>query len=70
MNFCEWFDKQSLGVRVVLLIPFWGWIFSGIYRIFKYTESKQALTLLIGVLSFIGFGGILALVDLLLFGAQ
>ncbi len=66
MGYCEWFDNQSLIVKILLLIPFWGWIFSGIYRILKYTSSKNVVTLIIGVLCFVCVvGWIASIVDLI-----
>ena len=57
----KWFDSQSKVVRIILLIPIWGWIFAGLYRIFKYVNgSKNTVTLVFGVLfivPFIGFFG-------------
>ena len=47
----KWFDSQSKIVRIILLIPIWGWIFAGLYRIFKYVNgSKNTVTLVFGVL--------------------
>ena len=63
----KWFDKQSKAVRVVLLFPIWGWIFAGLYRIFKYLNgSKNTVTLVAGVLFIvpvIGFVG--SIVDII-----
>lgn len=57
----KWFDSQSKIIRIILLIPIWGWIFAGLYRIFKYVNgSKNTTTLVFGVLfivPFIGFFG-------------
>lgn len=57
----KWFDSLSKPVRVVLLIPIWGWIFAGLYRIFKYLNgNKNTVTLVFGILfivPFIGFFG-------------
>ena len=27
MGFTKWFDEQSKGIKILLMIPFWGWIF-------------------------------------------
>jgi hypothetical protein len=64
MDFCEWFDQQSLGLKIILLIPFWGWAFSGLYRIFKYIKSKNVVTLIIGILCFFAFGTIVSIIDI------
>lgn len=66
MEYCKWFDNQNLIVKILLLIPFWGWIFSGIYRILKFTYSKNVVTLVIGILCFVCFvGWIASIVDLI-----
>ncbi len=61
----SWFEKLDKVIRIILFIPFWGWIFSALNRIFKYVDSKNTTTLIVGiicVLPFIGF--ILSIVDL------
>ena len=64
MGFCEWFDKQDKVIRIILLIPFWGWIFSLVYRIVAFAEHKDVASLIGFILTlFIGF--IVALVDLI-----
>ena len=64
MGFCEWFDKQDKVIKIILLIPFWGWIFSLIYRIVAFAEHKDIASLIGFILTlFIGF--IVALVDLI-----
>ena len=60
------FDKLSLLVRF-LLIFFFGWIISPVYRIVKWTKSKNTVTLVVGILGLVtGVGNlILAVVDLI-----
>ena len=58
-----WFDKQPLWLKIVLLVLL-GPIVSGIYRIIRYTESKDTVTLVVGIVSFFFFGFILAIVDI------
>jgi hypothetical protein len=57
----KWFDSRSKIVRILLLIPIWGWVIAGLYRVFKYLNGKKATsTLVFGVLfivPFIGFFG-------------
>lgn len=64
MDFCKWFDSQSLVVKIILLLPWWGWIFSGLYRIFKYISSKNVVTLIIGILCFFVVGVVFAILDI------
>ena len=61
-----WFDKQSLVVRIILLIPFWGWLTSGLYRIIKNcTGTVEVLGLVVGILCIVTpFGFIMAIIDL------
>ena len=65
MGFTKWFDEQSKGIKILLMIPFWGWIFGALYRIFKFVETKETANM-IGficfVIPFIGF--FLSIVDL------
>ncbi len=63
----KWFDSLSTTVRIILLIPIWGGIFSGLYRIFKYVEgdNKNVVTLVVGILCFFGIGFIFSLIDLI-----
>lgn len=66
MSYCKWFDGQSTLVKILLLIPVWGWIFSGLYRIFKFIDSKNPLTLIIGILCFVCIvGWIASIVDII-----
>ena len=58
-----WFDKQPLWLKIVLLVLL-GPIVSGIYRIITWGKSKNAVTLVIGILSFFGLGFLLMIVDI------
>lgn len=65
----KWFDEQDKIIRIVLLIPFWGWLVSSLYRIFKYVEgeNKNTTTLIIGVLCLLPFlplGFIFSIIDI------
>ena len=43
------FDSLDKVIRIILLIPIWGWITSGLYRIFKYAKKGNVVTLVVGV---------------------
>lgn len=63
----KWFDEQSQVVRIVLLIPIWGWVFAALYRIFTYVNSseKNVVTLVAGILCIIPVVGfVLSVLDL------
>lgn len=65
----KWFDELDKVIKIVLLIPVWGWIISALYRIFKYVEGedKNTVTLVIGVLCLLPFlciGFVFSIVDL------
>ena len=59
------YDSLSLLIRVVLQVIF-GVIVGGIYRIVRYTESKNIITLVVGLIcTFTGIGNLIAwIVDL------
>ncbi len=64
---CKWFDGLDKVVKIILLIPFWGWIFAGLYRIFTYVEGskKNVVTLVFGILCIVPFiGFIFSIVDI------
>ena len=46
------YDSLPFVVRLLLQI-FLGWLASGIYRIVKFTETKQTTTLIVGILALI-----------------
>ncbi len=50
----------------VLILFFVGWLVSPVYRILRYTETKNNTTLIIGILAFVtgAFFGILAIIDI------
>lgn len=63
----SWFDKQEKIIRIILLIPIWGWIVALLYRIFKYADgtTKNTLTLVVGILCVIPLiGFVVSLIDL------
>ena len=57
MGFAKWFDEQEKIVKILLLIPFWGWAIGAVYRVFKYIETKETMTLVGAILTFIPFIG-------------
>ncbi len=60
-----WFENLSKIVRIILFIPIWGWIFSALNRIFKYVDSKNVVTLVVGILCIIPIVGfVLSIIDL------
>jgi len=62
-----WFDKQPLWLKVVLLVPIWGWLTSGIYRIVKSASGKvNVIGIVIGVLCIITgiVGFIMSIIDI------
>ncbi len=50
----------------VLILFFVGWLVSPVYRILRYTETKNTTTLIIGILALVtgAFFGILAIIDI------
>ena len=59
------YDNLPKIARILLQI-FLGWIISGVYRVIKYTETKNTLTLVIGLVAlFTGAGNfVFQIVDL------
>ena len=67
----KWFDNLSTIVKVVLLFPIWGWVVGALYRISKYLESKNTMTLVGAVLFFIPpVGFVLSIVDIITAATQ
>lgn len=64
MGFYQWFDKQSQVVKIILLIPFWGWIFSLLYRLDKFIENRDVASL-IGFILCLVVGFFMAIIDLI-----
>lgn len=46
------YDSLPFVVRLLLQI-FLGWLASGVYRIVKFTETRQPTTLIVGILALI-----------------
>lgn len=48
MNFDQWFEKQSLVVKIILIIlPLVGWVMEILIRISAYTRSKNNMDLVL-----------------------
>jgi hypothetical protein len=60
------YDSLSKLVRVILHI-FFGYIISGVYRVLKFLETKNVVTLVVGILVLVtGIGNLIAwIVDLI-----
>lgn len=70
-NMVKWFDDLDQVVKIILLIPIWGWLISALYRIFKYVEgeNKNTVTLVIGIiclLPFLAVGFVFSIIDLVM----
>ena len=51
-------------IAKILIQIFLGALVGGIYRIVRYVETKNIVTLIVGILNFVGLGFILWIVDL------
>lgn len=66
---CDKFNQLDKIIRIILFIPFWGWIVSGVYRILKFIDggnNGNILTLILGILSIVipFIGLVFSIVDL------
>ena len=50
-------------IAKVLLFLFFGWILSSLYRVLRYTETKNTVTLVVGIIGFFFFGLIYGIID-------
>ena len=50
-------------IAKVLILIFVGVIVSGVYRIVRYLETKNIVTLIVGILCFTGIGFIIGIAD-------
>ena len=58
------YDNLPKIARILLQI-FLGWIISGVYRIIKWTETKNTVTLIVGIIALIpGPDFVIQIVDL------
>ena len=62
----KWFDGLDKLFKIILLIPIWGGIFAGLYRIFTYVDNKKnPVTLVMGILCIIPIVGfIFSIIDI------
>lgn len=51
-------------IAKILLQIFLGSLVSGVYRILRYVETKNIVTLVVGILCFVGLGFIFWIIDL------
>ena len=51
-------------IAKILLQIFLGSLISGVYRILRYVETKNIVTLVVGILCFVGLGFIFWIIDL------
>jgi len=51
-------------IAKILLQIFLGALISGVYRILRYVETKNIVTLVVGILCFVGLGFIFWIIDL------
>ena len=51
-------------IAKILLQIFLGSLISGVYRIIRYVETKNIVTLVVGILCFFGLGFIFWIIDL------
>ena len=63
MKFTETYENLPKLVKILLQI-FLGSLISGIYRILRFVETKNVVTLVAGVLCFVGLGFIFWIIDL------
>ena len=63
MNITATYDNLPKWVKVLVQV-FLGYIISALYRIFKFLETKNVITLVIGILCFFGLGFVAWVVDL------
>ncbi len=59
----DFYDNLPKIVRIIIQI-FLGSLIGGIYRILRFLETKNIITLVAGILNFVGLGLIFWIVDL------
>ena len=63
MNFTETYENLPKIAKILLQV-FFGALISGVYRIIRYTETKNIVTLVAGILCFVGIGFVFWVIDL------
>jgi hypothetical protein len=61
--YTKYYDELPKLVKVILQI-FLGSLIGGVYRILRFVETKNVVTLVAGILNFVGLGLIFWIVDL------
>ncbi|MCQ2425397.1 MAG: hypothetical protein MJ070_04575 [Lachnospiraceae bacterium] len=64
MNLTKTYEDLPKIVKIILQI-FLGYIISAVYRIIRFLETKNIVTLIVGILCFFGLGFIAWVVDLI-----
>lgn len=64
MNLTKTYEDLPKIVKIILQI-FLGYIISAVYRIIRFVENKNIVTLIVGILCFFGIGFIAWVVDLI-----
>lgn len=59
----SWYDSLPLWVKILVQV-IGGAIIGGIYRILKYVENKNVVTLVAGILNFVGLCFVFWVVDI------
>ena len=67
MQFDKWFNKQSVLLKVILLlIPFVGWVVECLVRLSVMLRTKSAVHIVVFLLFlFVGWGWVLNVIDLI-----
>ena len=63
MNITETYENLPKIAKILLQI-FLGALISGVYRIIRFVETKNVVTLVAGILCFVGLGLIFWIIDL------
>ena len=63
MNIIETYENLPKVAKIILQI-FLGSLIGGIYRIIRYFENKNIVTLVAGILCFVGLGVVFWIIDL------
>ena len=63
MNIIETYENLPKVAKIILQI-FLGSLIGGIYRIIRYVENKNIVTLVAGILCFVGLGVVFWIIDL------
>lgn len=63
MNYTHYYDDLPKIAKILIQI-FAGSIIGGVYRILRFLETKNVVTLVAGILNFVGLGFIFWIIDL------